>query len=166
MHSQAVPQELFYHHWVSEEPTLKNARIKTASSPSSSAGIPMKSDVPGSGECTVPPSQLARVSEGVVGEIPIAEAESSPVPAATSEKRSSPEDFTEMETDERGEERAARRSRLALIEQMVLQLHGVTGTEMDDDPGVEPELILREEDWEGHDKDEGNFDPEMVALEK
>ena len=80
----------------------------------------MKSDVPGSGECAAPPSQRSRVSESVAGEIPIPEAESSPVPTVTSEKRSSPEESTEMETADRGEERAARRSRLALIEQMVL----------------------------------------------
>ena len=35
-----------------------------------------------------------------------------------------------------------------------------------DDQFVDPELIIREEDWVNHEKDEGNFDPKLVAVEE
>ena len=46
-----------------------------------------------------------------------------------------------MESDDKGEERAARRASHAHIESTVLELHTATETE----------LIIREEDWVDHD---------------
>ena len=34
------------------------------------------------------------------------------------------------------------------------------------DPFVDPELIIREEDWANHKMDGGNFDPKLVAVAK
>ena len=68
--------------------------------------------------------------------------------------------------EDAGNERAARRARLALVERVVLQL--VSEMDLDeephDDPSVNPELIMQEEDWMNRGKDEELFDPKMVAL--
>ena len=78
------------------------------------------------------------------------------------EKRSTREEPAEMETDDTAGDRAARRARLALVEHIVLQLHSVTETDVDDDPTVDPVLALREQDWVNHDHDDGNFDPRKI----
>ena len=75
-----------------------------------------------------------------------------------------------MSIDVAGGERAARRARLALVEQLVLQLHRTPEEEeshvSDDNPLVDPELVIREEYWMNHKMDEENFDPKLVALAK
>ena len=75
-----------------------------------------------------------------------------------------------MDSEGTGGERAARRARLALFEQVVLQLRRTPEEEESnvthDDPLVDPELIIREEDCVNHRMDEGNFDPKLVALAK
>ena len=59
-----------------------------------------------------------------------------------------------MDTNETRSERAACRARLALVEQVVLQLHRTPQEEESnatlDDPCVDPELIIREEEWVNH----------------
>ena len=56
-----------------------------------------------------------------------------------------------MGLDDAGCERAARRAGLTLVEQMVLQLHGTPEEEEShvshDNPLVDPEFVIREEDW-------------------
>ena len=75
-----------------------------------------------------------------------------------------------MGTDDAGGERAARRARLALVEQMVLQLHRTPEEEEShvshDNPLVDPELVSREEEWVNHKVDEEKFDPKLVAVAK
>ena len=67
-------------------------------------------------------------------------------------------------------QRAARRARLALVEQMVVQLHRTPEEEEShvshDNPLVDPELVIREEDWVNHQMAEENFDPKFVAVAK
>ena len=92
-------------------------------------------------ELSVPTAKRAR--SDVAGEKPI------PVAVTAGEKRAFPEDSLDTEMEDVGNERAARRARLALVERVVLQLT----SEMDldeeahDDPSVNPELIMQEEDW-------------------
>ena len=75
-----------------------------------------------------------------------------------------------MGTDDAGGERAARRARLALVEQMVLQLHRTPEEEEShvshDNPLVDPVLVILEEDWENNQMGEENFDPKFVAVAK
>ena len=75
-----------------------------------------------------------------------------------------------MDTDDSGAARAARRARLALVEQMVLQLHRMQEEEernaTHDDPYFDPELIIHEEDSVNHKMDEENFVPKLVAVAK
>ena len=75
-----------------------------------------------------------------------------------------------MDSEGTGGEGAARRARLALLEQVVLQLRRTPEEEESnvthDDPLVDPELIIREEDCVNHKMDEGNSDPKHVALAK
>ena len=51
-----------------------------------------------------------------------------------------------------------------------MQLHRTSEEEESyathDDLFVDPELIIREEDWVNHKMDEGNFDPKLVAAAK
>ena len=51
---------------------------------------------------------------------------------------------------------------------MVLQLHRTPEEEENkathDDPCVDPELIICEEDWVNYEKHEGNFGPKLVAA--
>ena len=73
-----------------------------------------------------------------------------------------------MDTDDTGGESAARRASLALVGQMVLQSHRTSEDEESnathDDPFVDPELIIREEDWRNHKMDEGHCDPKLVLV--
>ena len=75
-----------------------------------------------------------------------------------------------MDTDATGCERAARRVRLALVEQVVSQVHRTPEEEESnathDDPCVYPELIIREKDWVNHKIDEGHFVSKLVAVAK
>ena len=115
---------------------------------------------------SVPTAKRAR--SDVAGEIPIPVAEPVQVHVTAGEKRAVEEDSLDTEMEDAGNERAARSARLALVERVVLQLT----SEMDldeethDDPSVNPELIMQEEDWVNHGKDEELFDPKMVALAK
>ena len=134
--------------------------------------VPPKIDEPGSDECAAPMAKRSRVNdtENDPGEILIPAAHSDQVLAAPGQKRSSPEESCEMDTDDTGGERVARRARQALVEQVVLQLHRTSEEEESnathDDPFVDPELIIREEDWANHKMDEGNFDLKLVAVAK
>ena len=60
--------------------------------------------------------------------------------------------------------------RAGLDKPLVLQLHSTSemnlNEEAHDDPIVNLELIMQEEDWVNHGKDEEFVDPEMVALAK
>ena len=61
-------------------------------------------------------------------------------------------------------------ARVWLVEQMVLQLHRTPEEEechvSHDNPLVDPELVIWEEDWVNHKMDEENFDPKLVAVAK
>ena len=139
--------------------------MQDKTSGSSSSMVPPKSDEPGSDDCAAPKAKLSRANdiENDPGEIPIPAAHSDQVVTASGQKRSSSEESCEMDTDDTGGERAARRARLVLVEQMVLQLHRRPEEEESnashDGPFVDPELIIREKDWVNHKMDEGNFDP-------
>ena len=65
--------------------------------------------------------------------------------------------------EDAGNERAARRARLAVL-QLTSEMD--SDEETHDDPSVNPELIMQEEDWVNHGKDEELFDPKMVVLPK
>ena len=84
--------------------------------------VPPKCDEPISDECDAPMAKRSRANdtEEAPGEIPIPAAHSAQVAAVPGQKRSSPEESCEMGTDGAGGERAARRARLALVEEMVL----------------------------------------------
>ena len=88
----------------------------------------------------------ANDTENDPGEIPLSAAHSDQVVAASGQKRSCPEESCEMDTDDTGGERAARRACLPLVEQMVLQLHRTPEEEESnathDNPLVHPELII------------------------
>ena len=60
--------------------------------------------------------------------------------------------------------------RAGLDKPLVVQLHSTSemnlNEEAHDDPIVNLELIMQEEDWVNHGKDEEFVDPEMVALAK
>ena len=88
------------------------------------------------------------------GEFPFPAAHSDQVVTTSGQQISSPEESCEMDTDDTGGERAARRARLALVEQVVLQLHRTS--EVDESNAnrvVDPELIIREEEWVNHKMD-------------
>ena len=112
----------------------------------------------------------AHDAENDQGEIPFPAAHFDQVVAASEQKRSSPEESCEIDTDDTGGERPARRACLALVEQMVLQLHRTPVEEESnathDDPFVDPELTILEEDWVNHKMDEGNFGPILIAAPK
>ena len=112
----------------------------------------------------------ANDTDDVPAEFPIPAAHSDQVVAASGQKSPRPEESCEMDTDDAGGERAARRARLALVEQMVLQLHRTPEEEechvSHDNPLVDPELVIWEEDWVNHKMDEENFDPKLVAVAK
>ena len=131
--------------------------VKDKTSGTSSSILPPKCDEPGSDECDAPMARRSRAMD----------TEHVPTPG---QKRSSPEESCEMGTDDAGGERAARRARLALVEQMVLQLRGTPEEEeghvSHDNPLVDPVLVIREEDWVNHQMDEENFDPKFVAVAK
>ena len=69
-----------------------------------------------------------------------------------------------------GKKLAACRARLALVERVVLQLRSTSEMDLTEEahvgPIVYPELIMQEQDWVNHGKDEKFFDSEMVALAK
>ena len=71
----------------------------------------------------IPVRRSKTKTEDVAGEIPIPTTHSDEVVVTSGQKRSSPEESCEMDVDGTGGERAARRARLALVEQMVLHLH-------------------------------------------
>ena len=75
-----------------------------------------------------------------------------------------------MDTHDIGGERTARRARLALVEQVVLELHRTSEVEESNanrvDLLVDPELIIREEEWVNHIMDGGNFDSKLVAAKQ
>ena len=96
----------------------------------------------------------ANDTENDPGEIPLSAAHSDQVVAASGQKRSCPEESCEMDTDDTGGERAARRACLALVEQMVLQLHG---TQEEKSNATREKLIIREEDWANHEIDGENL---------
>ena len=102
---------------------LMQKTCRTRLSGSSNSVVPRKkSDEPGSDECAAPMAKRFRVNdtENGPGEIPIPAAHSDQVLAASGQQRSNAEESCELDTDDRGGERAAR---LALVEQVVLQLH-------------------------------------------
>ena len=103
--------------------------VKDKTSGTSGSMVSRKCDEPGSDECDAPMAKLSRANDTdeVPGEIPIPGAHSAQVAAAPGQKRSSPEESCEMGTNGAGGERAARRARLALVEQVVLQLHRTPG---------------------------------------
>ena len=147
----------------------QNMQDKTGSS---SSVVPPKGYEPSSDECAVPVAKrsLANDVGHDPGEIPIPAAHSDQLATASGRKRSGTEESCEMDTDDSGGARAARRARLALVEQMVLQLHRMLEEEESnathDDPYFDPELIIHEEDSVNHKMDEENFDRKLVAVAK
>ena len=123
--------------------------------------VPPKSDEPGLDECAgqMIPKMI---------QVKFRSQHSDQVVAASGQKRSSPEESCAMDTDDTGVERAARRARLALVEQVVLLLHRTPEQDESnathDDTCVDPELIIREEEWVKQKMDEGNLDPKLVAV--
>ena len=144
-------------HTTSVADSAKAQDVKDKTSGTSSSMVPPKCDEPGSDECDAPIAKRSRAKD----------TEHVPTPG---QKRSSPEESCEMGTDDAGGERAARRARLALVEQMVLQLHRTPEEEeghvSHDNPLVDPVLVILEEDWVNHKVDEENFDPKLVAVAK
>ena len=134
--------------------------------------MPTKGYEPGSDECAalVAKRSLANDVGHDPGEILIPAAHSDQVATASDQKRSGTEGSCEMDTDDTGGARAARRARLALVEQMVLQLHRMLEEEESyathDDPYFDPEIIIHEEDSVNHKMDEENFDRKLVAVAK
>ena len=141
--------------------------VQDKTSGSSNSMVPPKSDEPGSDECAAPMAKRSRVNdtENDPGEILIPAAHSDQVLAAPGQKRSSHEESCEMDSDDTGGERVARRARQALVEQVVLQLHMTPEEEESntthDDPFVDPELILHEEDWGNHKMKRENLIPNL-----
>ena len=146
--------------------------VQDKTSGSSNSMVPSKSDESGSDECAAPMAKRSQVNdtENDSGEILIPAAHSDQVLAAPGQKRSRPVESCEIDTDDTGGERVARRARQALVEQVVLQLHRTPEEEESnathDDPFVDPELIIRAEDWANHKMDEGNCDLKLVAVAK
>ena len=87
---------------------------------------------------SVPTTKRAR--SDVAGEIPIPVAEPVQVQVTAGEKRAFPKDSLDTEMEDAGNERAARRARLALVERVVLQLTSEMGLDEEphDDPSVNP----------------------------
>ena len=147
----------------------QNMQDKTGSS---SSVVPPKSDEPSSDECAVPVAKRSWANDvgRDPGEIPIPAAHSDQVATASGQKRSGTEESCEMNTDDTGGARPARRARLVLVQQMVLQLYRTLEEEESyathDDAYVDPELIIREEDSVNHKMDEENFDRKLVAVAK
>ena len=139
---------------------------------SSSSVVPTKGYEPSSDECAAPVAKrsLANDVGHDPGEIPIPAAHSDQLATASGRKRSGTKKSCEMDTDDSGGARAARRARLALVEQMVLQLHRMLEEEESnathDDPYFDPELIIHAEDSVSHKMDEENFDRKLVAVAK
>ena len=139
-----------------------HAQIMQDKRDSSSSVVPTKGDEPGSDECAAPVAKRSRAKDvgHDPGEVPVPAAHSDQVVTVSDQKRSGTEESCEMDTDDTGA-RAARRARLALVEQMVLQLHRMLEEEeryaTHDDQYVDPELIIREEDSVNHKMDEENF---------
>ena len=146
--------------------------VQDKTSGSSRSLVAPKSDEPGSDACAAPMVKRSWVNdtENDPGEISVPAAHPGPVLAAPGQKRSSPEESCDMDTDDTGGERAAHRARLALISQVVLQLHRMPEEEENnathDDPIVDPELIILEGDRANHKMVEENLDSKLIAVAK
>ena len=127
--------------------TDDSTEVKNTSVSSSSGFNPREDNDSSAKELSVPTAKRAR--SDVAGEIPIPVAEPVQVHVTAGEKRAVPEDSSDTEMEDAGNERAARRARLALVERVVLQLTSEMDSdeETHDDPSVNPELIMQEEDW-------------------
>ena len=96
--------------------------VKNTSVSSSSGFNPRVDNDSSAKELSVPTAKRAR--SNVAGEIPIPVAEPVQVHVTAGEKGAFPEDSLVTDMEDAGNERAARRARLALVERVVLQLVG------------------------------------------
>ena len=111
----------------------------------------------------------ANDTDDVPGEFPIPAAHSDQVGAASGQKSPRPEESCEM-TPTTQDVSVLLVARVWLVEQMVLQLHRTPEEEechvSHDNPLVDSELVILEEDWVKHKMDDENFDLKRVAVAK